>query len=486
MKKYINWILMLLVFTSCDDFLDETPEAYRTPQGFFETVQEIDQAVAGIYVSNRSLYTEQLQLRFGESRSDNTNIESTGDSGGIDDDELNEFTMQANNSRIGNYWSTNYQGISRANFVLANINRPDYPTVEAKNFREGEALFFRTWFHFNLVRVFGDIPYVTKAGETPEEIRSEEFLIRDPADEVYASLLVDADKVISLLPTPSAIKADDKGRATKGAALMLKAKIHMAQQQYQQAIPLLEQITTLGYGLLPNYVDVFKTKNHIENIFEIQNSFSLGQTIDLFTNFVPSVSGEEILGVGSTPNNRGNQFRPTQDLIDLYVDGDARKDHNISVYTDNVGNTYNWASKFAFPFVEPGEQDINVPMFRYADALLMLAECYAEAGGGDPATIIVTIRTRAGITNPALSAAELADITKTIADERRRELAFEGHRFFDLLRRNELVSVMTAHGAQQVADGLTVTANAYQNIRVLVGIPQGQVDQFGFQQTDGW
>lgn len=484
MKKYINWMLILLVFTSCENFLDETPEAYRTPQSFYKTVEEINQSVSGIYNANRNLYTSQLQLRFGESRSDNTNIESTGDGGGIDDTRLNEFTMDANNSRIAAYWSSNYEGISRANFVLANINRPEYPDPEIKNFREGEALFFRTWFHFNLVRVYGDVPYVTQAGETPEQIRAEEFLVRDPADQIYANLLIDIDKVITLLPVPSAIKVEDKGRVTKGAALMLKAKIFMAQQKYSEAIPLLEQIKTLGYTLLPNYVDVFSTKNNKENIFEIQYSYALDQTIDLFTNFVPSVSGEEILGIGSTPNGRGNQFRPTQDLIDLYAAGDKRKTHNILVYTKD-GISYNWGHKFAFPFKESRKQDINFPMFRYADALLMLAECYSEAGGGDAASIIVQIRTRA-LTNPALSPSELSDMKKTIADERRRELVFEGHRFFDLLRRKELVSVMTAHGIQQVAAGLTVTADAYKNIRVLVGLPQGQVFQFGFQQNTGW
>ncbi|XLS29632.1 RagB/SusD family nutrient uptake outer membrane protein [Flavobacteriaceae bacterium M23B6Z8] len=491
MKKLILYLFLTsFVFVGCEDFLDETPDAFRTPQGFFEKESEVTQAVSAIYRTNGALHggygNARLQLRFGESRSDNTNIEVTGDGGGIDDDRLNEFTMEATNGRIGAYWSTNYEGISRANYVLANFERATYNDMATKDFREGEALFFRALFHFNLVRVYGDIPYVTQAGETPEQIVSEEFTERDPVAEVYENLLTDVNRAITLLPNPNNLAAEDVGRATRGAALMLKAKILMAQQNYADAIQPLEQIRSFGYQLLGNYSDIFGTKNHAEGIFEIQFDFNLNQTGNFFTNFVPASSGETILGTGNTPNNRGNQFQPTSELIALYSDDDQRKAHNISIFVDGGGNEIPWGSKFAFPFVEQGQQDINWQMYRYADALLMLAECYERAGGGDPVAILVQIRTRAGLADPNLSAEELADLEQTIADERRRELAFEGHRFFDLLRTGKLVEVMSAHGAQQVADGLTVTDGAYQNIRTVVGLPQAQIDQFGLQQNPGW
>ncbi len=486
MKRYIIAILSCALLWSCDEFLDESPEAFRTPDFFYQNENEVNQGVAGVYASNRALYASQLQLRFGDTRADHITIEITGDAGGIGEDQLNEYTMDAANGNIASYWSLNYSGISRANFVLKNIDGASFNDEATKDIRVGEMLFFRTWFHFNLTRMYGDIPYVTQAGENPDQILSEEFLTRDPQSEVYTNLLTDIDRAISLLPNPADISSDDVGRASKGAALMLKAKILMAQQQYSAAIAPLEQIRTLGYELLDNYGQVFTTKNHNESIFEIQFNPSFSQPANFFTNFVPRASGTDLLGTGNTPNSRGNQFVPTDDIINLYGDDDARKSYNISVYTDNTGNSFNWSSKYAIPFVNPGEQNINFQMFRYADALLMLAECYEETNTGNPVPILVQIRTRAGLDNPNLTPAELGNLEQTIENERSRELFLEGHRYFDLLRRGDLVPVMTAHGQEQINQGLTVTPGPYQNIRTLIAIPNGQVIQFGFDQNTGW
>ncbi len=494
MKKYISLLTLMILLFGCDDFLDEDPEGFRTPLGFYETEAEIDQGVAGVYARNRDLFyankdggpRAQLQLRFGEMRSDNTNIQDTGDRGGIGDDELNEFTMQATNGRISSYWNVCYKGISNANFVIANIDGVEFGDSETKDRRLGEVLFLRTWFHFNLVQLFGDVPYVTQAGESPEQILSEDFLNRDPEQEVYSNILIDAQQAIDLLP--SDLAPEEAGRASKGAALMLKAKIHMALQQNELARPLLEQIRTLGYSLLPDYGNVFSNKNNAENIFEIQYDQSLGQFSNFLGNFVPAGSGNDILGEGSVPNPQGNQFQPTSDLIALYDDNDERKAHNITIYVNDNGEELPWGSKFAVPFIQnnPGEQNINFPMFRYADALLMLAECYATDGGGDPIAIVQEIRNRANWNAP-LSAAELADIPQTIADERRRELFLEGHRFFDLLRTGKMEEVIRVHGMQQINENQTVTDGAYQNIRTKLGIPEGLTLQFdGLEQTPGW
>ncbi|GAA4271159.1 RagB/SusD family nutrient uptake outer membrane protein [Aquimarina gracilis] len=491
--KILIGILFMFSLIGCEDFLEEDPVAFRAPTTFYSKPSEIDQAIAAVYRINRNLHN-QLQQRFGESRSDNTNIEITGDGGGFGDDQLNEFTMDAANGRISDYWNTNYSGISRANFLLASIDGVDYQeNVITKDARKGEAVFLRALFYFNLVRIYGDVPYVIEPGLTPDQILSEEFIERDPAAEIYVDILNEAQTAIDLLP----VTTDDPGRATRGAALMLKAKIHMAQEQYAEARPLLQEITTLGYSLLPNYSDVFFTRNHDEGIFEIQYSPGLDQGADFFRNYVPFVSGQDILGDATTPNSRGNQFQPTQNLIDLYNTQDERFQHNISVYNDTIRDTdgniiniddYYWASKFAFPFDEnqPNQQNINWQMYRYADALLMLAECYEKVGGGDPIAIIEQIRTRAGLADPTLSASELGDLEQTIADERRRELAFEAHRYFDLLRTGKLEEVMRAHGVDQIANGLTVTPDAYQNIRTVIGIPFNQVLAFGFEQTPGW
>ncbi|MBP2830654.1 RagB/SusD family nutrient uptake outer membrane protein [Aquimarina sp. U1-2] len=486
MRKFLKIIVISTFLVGCNDFLDEEPVQFRTPVDFFQNENEIDQGLAAVYNSNRALYNGGgFQLRFGESRSDNTNIEIVNNSA-LANREIDEFSMNSTNANISEYWNRLYQGIARANFILASVDNAVFNDENTKDARKGETLFLRTLFYFHLTRIFGDVPFIIRPGETPDQILSDEFLERDTQEEIYTAIFDHIQEAIDLLPNTT----DDPGRATRGAALMLKAKMHMAQSppQYEAARPLLEEITRLGYSLLPNYEDVFFTRNHNEGIFEIQYSPSLLQGADFFSAYVPSVSEQEILGEGINPNPNGNQYQPTQDLIDLYSDDDQRRAHNIRIYIDDTGVAYPWAGKFAKPFVTQdnlNQQDINWQMYRYADALLMLAECYEKVGGGDPLTILATIRQRAGL-SPQLSPQELANLEQTIADERRRELVFEGHRYFDLLRTGKLVEVMTAHGAQQVADGLTLTGNAYQNIRTIIGIPDNQVIEFGMQQTPGW
>ncbi len=474
---------LLVTFSSCEDFLDETPETFRTPQNFFETESQINEAIAGIYNTNRGL-NNGAHWRFGENRSDNTSFQfNPSDRGGIDNEAVDLFTMLSANPNLAEYWNTSYSGISRANFALENIDNVPFVNEGDRDVRRGEIFFLRSWLYFNLVQLYGDVPYVTSAGDSPEEILSDEFLVRTPAATVYENILTDAQQAIDLLPVPG---STESGRATRGAALMLKAKMHMALQQFPQAQPLLEEMQTLGYSLQSNYADIFapNNKNNSEMVFEIQYSFALGQASNFVSRFVPFNSGNDILGTSGPAGSRAGQNQPTQNMIDLYDQDDARFAHNISFY--NTGSTIEpWMSKFNYGFADDGLQDVNFPMFRYADALLMLAECYEETGGGDPTTLLLQVRSRS-MPDPSLSAAEAADLEQTIADERRRELLAENHRWFDLLRTGKAVQVMTAHGQEQKAQKPTVPSDAYTNIRTLLGLPLGQVQEFGFAQTPGW
>ncbi|NYJ27889.1 RagB/SusD family nutrient uptake outer membrane protein [Allomuricauda sp. ARW1Y1] len=476
-------VTTVFLFMGCDDFLDETPETFRTPQNFFETEAQINEAVAGIYNTNRGLMNG-AHWRFGENRSDNTSFQfNPADRGGINDEEVDLFLMLSANPNLAGYWNTSYSGISRANFALENIDRVDFNNEALRDVRRGEILFLRSWFYFNLVQLFGDVPYVTSAGDTPDEILSDEFLERVPVAQVYENIMADAQLAIDFLPNPG---NTESGRATRGAALMLKAKMHMALQEFQAAEELLEEMQGLGYSLQADYASVFApdNKNNSELVFEIQYSFALGQASNFVSRFVPFNSGNDILGDSGPAGSRAGQNQPTQSLIDLYDADDTRFTHNISFYDD--GTTVEpWMSKFNYGFEDQGLQDVNFPMFRYADALLMLAECYAETGGGDPIPLLLEVRGRS-MPDPSLSMEETSDLEQTIADERRRELAFENHRWFDLLRTGKAVEVMTAHGIQQKAEKATVPVEAYTNIRTLLGLPLGQVEEFSFTQNEGW
>ncbi len=487
MKIRILYFISLLALLGCDDFLDETPETFQTPQGFFENEDQLNEAVTAIYNTNRGLMND-LHWRFGENRSDNSSFQyNPNDRGGLANEEVDEFVMLSANPRLSEYWNSAYSGISRCNFALENIDRVDFINEENRDIRRGEILFLRSWFYFNLARLYGDVPFVTSAGNSPEEILSDEFLERVPVAQVYENILSDAQQAIGVLPNKG---ETESGRATRGAALMLKAKMHMTlgtTEDFILARDLLEQMQ--GYNLQPTYSSVFDpaNKNHSESVFEIQYSFDLGQGSNFVSRFVPFNSGRDILGENGPAGSRAGQNQPTQNLINLYDPQDARFLHNISFYDDGIF-VEPWMSKFNFGFEALGDrtQNVNFPMFRYADALLMLAECYQEVGGGDPVVILERIRQRAALPDPSLSAAELADLEQTIADERRRELAFENHRWFDLVRTGKADEVMRAHGVEQKAEKVTVSSQAYTNIRTLLGIPLGQVEEFGFEQTLGW
>lgn len=487
MKRLYIYILIPLVaftFSSCDDFLDVRPETFLTPGNFYQNEQQIDQAVAAVYNVNRGLIND-VHWRIGENRSDNTSFQyNPSDRGGIPNEEVDEFLMNSSNGVLSGYWNRCYTGISRANFILGNIDEVNYANETVKEYRKGEVLFLRSWFYFNLARIFGDVPYVTTPGTSPEVIFTDEFLTRVPVAQVYDRILADVQQAIDFLPNAD---ETESGRATIGAALMLKAKMHMALQEFEQAIPLLEQIQGLGYELLPDYPSIFSpnNKNNSESIFEIQYSFALGQGSNFVTRFVPFNSGNDILGASGPAGSRAGQNQPTQDLIDLYSSSDIRFQHNISFY--NAGSTtVPWMSKYNFGFEDNGIQDINLPMFRYADALLMLAECRNEVFGLDQTAIILLnqIRLRAGIR--PINITDPQQLREAIETERRLELAFENHRWFDLVRTGRAVEVMTAHGEAQKAEKSTVTPEAYTNIRTLLGIPLREVEEFGFNQNPGW
>jgi starch-binding outer membrane protein, SusD/RagB family len=505
MRNSLLFTLVAVLSFGCDDFLDVTPVNRYTPSNFFKTEEHLNGAVIGIYQQNRALHNS-LQWTFADFLADNASFHfNPTDRGGLQTEQIDQFLMLSDNGSLSSYWNTVYTGISRCNYVLERIDDISFVNLSTKERRRGEALFFRAWYYFNLVRLFGDVPYVTTTFTTTGEALSQTYTGRIPTTEIYQAILEDAQTAIDKLPVRW---EDEAGRATKGAALMLKAKIHMAQgaSQHALAIPLLEQLNGLGYSLLPNYKNVFDPafKNHAESIFEIQYSYELEQSSNFLSSFVPWNSGNDILGTSGPASSRAGLNQPTTDLIRLYRAGDKRKAATIGEYivlnnvtTDSDNDTIPYLAKYAFPFLDRGQQDVNWPMFRYADALLMLAECYNTVNPLDQNAIglVNLVRLRAGVpplsdvsSDPTLVVATAEQLAMAIERERRLELAFENHRWFDLVRTGKAVEVMTAHGLEQRAEkgDIEVTPLAYTNIRTVLAIPFSQVQNFGMTQNPGW
>ena len=484
MKNIFKIVLLtsIISFLSCDvdEFLNLTPANGYTAIAFFENEKQITEGVNAIYNTNRSINNG--QWRFGEFRSDNTSYQrNEADRGGQLTEEIDEFTMNSDNPNISSYWNGWYGGILDCNVVLNRIDDIEFEDQDLKNARKGEALFFRSYFYLNLARSYGDVPFHRLVADSPTDALREEFTQRIAVDEIYAEILSDNQQAIDLLP--QSWPASDKGRATKGAALMLQAKILMTNGKYAEAIPFLRQMEGLGYQILGNYKQCFDpaNKNHAESVFEIQFSFANGQASNFLGQFVPWNSGRSIL-IFTSANGRAGLNQPTRDIIDLYPANDAREDVNIAYFRgEPYVNKYNYAP------LAPGQQDVNFPMFRYADARLMLAECLARTGSFAQGIAIINneIRPRTGAGPVAAATQEQA--LDVIAVERRLELAFENHRWFDLLRYGNAVQVMTAHGQAQINQKPHLRQGLeYNNIRTILAIPFNQVQQFGYTQNQGW
>ena len=280
-------------------------------------------------------------------------------------------------------------------------------------------------------------------------------LVRSPQADVFKQILADLADASKMLPAKAALK----GRATQGAALSLLGKVYLTQKNYAAASSTLKQVTSLGYALNANYKDNFDPakKNGVESIFEVQyqGGNDLGEQSTFVYIFAPRLSAGAVTGYANT--TPGGRNIPTRDMMNAYETGDLRKAISFQPgYTLNgsyVGIPF--VSKYQYPHTITGRSDNNWPILRYSDVLLMLAESINEASGpnAEAYDYLNQVRKRAGLaTVDGLS----KDAFRTaVLNERRVELAFENHRWFDLQRTNtptQLTALMNAHGASEKAN----------------------------------
>ena len=224
-----------------------------------------------------------------------------------------------------------------------------------------------------------------------------------------------------------------------------------------------------GYALVKNYSQIFGPDNEYneESIFEVNFTSNLENEGSALANlFAPTGEGPTLGIVGAVYN----QNIPTPELYDLYSSDDKRK--NVTI---GVSNNKLYAKKYVGPTVKDQDSDINVIVLRYADVVLMLAEALNEIGytgddSGEAFTLLNSIRSRAGVST--YDSDDLPDQTsfrKAIADERRLELAFENHRWFDLIRTGTAVETM--NNSSQESSKFTV-----KDYQLVYPIPQREIN----------
>jgi hypothetical protein len=492
----LSYIMILvtaaLLSAGCGkDFLDLNPEATINGNVFYKNEDEIKQAVNAAYNILQDLGRESYWI-FGEMRSDNTAFQyNTADRGREQWEFVDEFLVGATAECIRNFWSDSYIGILRCNDVLAHIDEVSMSDA-ARNQYTGEVQFLRAFHYFNLVRQFGGVPLRLNSVQSPDSALSRG---RASVEEVYAVIISDLTAAAANLPAK--YSGADAGRATSGTASTLLGKVYLTQKRYAEALTELRKVTALGYQLLPSYADIFDPgkKNGPESIFEIQY---LGSQTGLFSNFMytfaPYTSGSAVTGDTKTGiNGSGSGWNiPTQDMMAAYEPGDKRRAVSMADgYTGSNGVFVNipYVKKYNHGFTEVGRTNDNFPVLRYADVLLMIAECLNEQGfvaNGEAFTLLNQVRARAGLPNKtAATVNSQAAFREVIFHERQCELAFENHRWYDLLRTGNAVTVMNAHGVKEKQQHTYIPANAYQvtQNRLLLPIPQTDVNLDNLDQN---
>ncbi|GAB3262911.1 RagB/SusD family nutrient uptake outer membrane protein [Larkinella harenae] len=466
-RKYLLVALLSMALTSCkEDFLALSPISQASTATFYRTSSDLLNAMNGAYGALQFNGQYGQYYVVSEIPSDDTRPVLSGSV--TDQDEFDKFYLRTTNPFLATRWSDGYRGIYRCNAI---IDRSAGVTMdEALKARiVGEAKFLRALMYFNLVRVFGAVPLVVKEIIDPQE--GYEYG-RAPVADVYAQITKDLTEAETALP--ATYTGANVGRATSGAAKSLLGKVHLTQKKYTEAATKLKEVIDAGtYDLLPSYASVFQAsnKNHRESIFDVQyKKGSIGEGSGFANAYAPENSGNAVIQFGGGGNNQ-----PTPDMIAAYEPGDLRKDVSLATsYTNASGARvdYNFVRKYRDAPVVNGDSEDNWPVLRYADVLLMYAEALNESGRtADAQPYLNRVRTRAGLAaKTAADAGTQATMRLALEQERRIELAFEGHRWFDLVRTGRALPILQAKAA-----AIGIKTNLTEN-NLVFAIPQSQID----------
>lgn len=462
MKKL--FILICMMQASCN-LLDQKLESSFTPDNFYKNAEDAKAAVSAAYdpLNTANMYNQVMWI-LQDQATDDAEWGGGRSTANQAKNDLDKYTFTPATSTFQSVWSTIYAGINRCNAVTAHVPGIAMDTALRSRYI-AEAKFLRGFYYFTLVRLFGGVPLILQETTSLNNLE----VARNTADEVYQQVISDFNDAAAVLPVT--YSGGDAGRATKGAALAFLAKVYLTREDWPNASGKCKEVIDLGvYDLWSAFEQVFLigNKNGRESVFEVQavggglgeGSFMQGYMRPNFDR----VNG--IAGFGDDP--------VTKNLYDAYQPADKRRDVTIRLYS--AASTPAAPASVVFPayvykYRDPsatanGEGSNNFPIIRYADVLLMYAEALNEQAAGNTAaySAVNRIRTRAGL--PDLAGLTQDQFRDSVLQERRLELAFEGHRWYDLARKKRLISAMKAQNP-----AITVSERHY-----LFPIPQTERD----------
>ena len=413
---------------SCSkEFTDLSPISERNTGSFYTTANDFEVALAGVYNSllSQGVYNEAIWI-VNDLRSDITFWDAGGLAAAIvryDDFEETTIDYVGRDS-----WIAHYKGIGRANSVIGRIEDVDMDASQKARI-VGEAKFLRSLLYYNLATTFGNVPLVLNEATSADDDKEN---VQVPVAQIYSQIAADLTEAESSLPSTA-----KGGRATKGAAAALLGKVYLTQGDKTSAASALKRVS--GYSLVDNYADLWGVENEFnkESIFEVSYESGYGVLGNLYT----SAMNTEL---GATVTSGPRNF-PTKSLISSYEAGDTRFEASIAgIGSEAVGfaaDGAGWCIKYGTtnPSTD-NDGPNNWVVLRYADVLLMLAEALGEST--ESYGYINQVRARAGL--GAISSSTTGTFAEKLLQERKVELAFEGHRWPDLKRFGVAASVMSS------------------------------------------
>lgn len=463
--KAVFTILLIAVFTmGCKkgDLTTVNPNA-QTTQTFWQNASD---AVKGINAVYGSLIIDGSYMRFSPIVENTRGDDATSYSPWDQIYNMGKFNMQSTGAGVLFSWTAYYQGILRANEVLKYVPAINMD-AELKKRVLGQAYFLRGLYYFHLADFYKNVPMpLVPAGSSADYFQKQQ-----PQDVVWAQVISDFKAAEGMLPTTySGLSPDGQiGRATRGAAAAFLGKTYLFTKKYAEAAAEFKSVIDMGtYSLVPNYYDNFfaNNENNSESIFEVQFSRDAGGT-DLGWGGDPSSGWGRTSARAITFGAASFGFtdvQPTPALYNEYLQekttsGGVDPRLDVTMYYNKPGEKlYNqdFAARYAgssslnalfchkYENGDSGQADeydwrsgINERLMRYADVLLMYAECLNELGQtNDAYQYIQRVRSRVGLPNlatvkPGMSQAEMRD---QIGHERFLEFSLEGHRFDDIRR----------------------------------------------------
>ena len=484
--------LISLALPGCKKFLNSEVVGQYPESQFYQTSTQAVLAINAAY-QPLAFYTSQNRLWvFGDVASDDA--EKGGDAGDQPDIGLiNDFNITPINGNLEYQWALLYEGVTRANLVIAKVPPIDMD-ANLKGRIIAEAKFLRAWYYFTLTNIFGDVPIVLQP-LTPDEMQ----IAQSPVATIYETV-IEPDLTDAAAVLPASYSGADVGRATKGAAEAMLAKAYLFQQDWANAASMAEQvINSHQYNLMQLYTDNFsvQTENNQESIFEIQHLSNqvpfTGNTLNQW--FAPKPPVDAGYGFDAPTQNFVDEFEKTalavyDPRLDYTVGRDGMPWFDGRTFSKDWSPTGYLTKKHQQPLSEiplnrKGNGDLNYVYMRYAELLLIYAEALNESGHPlDAVAPLNEVRKRAresylydpslpgfgtvpdGLLPDVVSLAQ-SDVRRAIQHERRVELGFEFHRYFDVIR----------YGAEYAEQALADKPNFNYETHKYFPIPQSERDR---------